>query len=319
MTMNRTLHFALAAAMLTVTGPAWSAGAQDETAAAALFQEAKLLAGAGDFERACPKFVEAQRLFPTTGTLLNVGNCYEKVAKLASAWGAFKAAEVSARVAGDSGREGEAARRAALLALQLAHLTVVVPPAARVKGFEVHRDGSAVGEGQWGSSLPSDVGFHTIEASAPGHKTWSTTIRIDTNGSAATVEIPRLEKLSEPTPAGLPASSSPQKPIGYAAVGVGGVGLVIGAILGAVALSKDAASKANCSPMNPNFCNDTGASVRSDAVGLGNGSSAALGIGGAMVVAAIVIFATTPSTKTPDRARIEVLPGVGHLAFRGTF
>src|SRR5512132_1412974 len=51
------------------------------------------------FNDACPKFEESQRIDPTPGTLLNLGDCYERSTppRTASAWGTFKRAEVMAR------------------------------------------------------------------------------------------------------------------------------------------------------------------------------------------------------------------------------
>jgi hypothetical protein len=104
------------------------------------------------------------------------------------------------------------------------------------------------------------------------------------------------------------------------AVGLVGVaGVAVGAALGAVALSKNSASKLDCSPENPNLCNDTGASLRSTAITLGNASTAAFAVGGAMVVGGIVLFVTAPSAKRPPAALVEILPGLGGLALRGRF
>src|SRR5262249_24045644 len=96
---------------LVVSASTAAAGPESGATSAALFQAAKKLAAAGDYEHALPKFLEAQRLLPTPGTLLNIGDCFEKLGKLASAWGAFKEAEVMARAQSDSVREQEAQNR----------------------------------------------------------------------------------------------------------------------------------------------------------------------------------------------------------------
>jgi hypothetical protein len=117
------------AAAWFLCGPAFAAGAADQAAAEALFNEAKKLVAAGDFEHACPKFAESNRLDPGSGTLLNVGACYEQIGKLASAWGAFNETAVTARNTGDAIRQDEATRRAAVLAPRLSKLSVLVAPA----------------------------------------------------------------------------------------------------------------------------------------------------------------------------------------------
>ena len=76
-------------AILALASPALAANAENAAAADVLFKEAKQLASAGDFARACPKFIESQRLDPSVGTLLNIGNCYEKLGKLAIGQGQY--------------------------------------------------------------------------------------------------------------------------------------------------------------------------------------------------------------------------------------
>ncbi len=314
MTPRFTMVSALAVlAALGLASPTFAASAQDQAAADVLFKDAKKLAAAGDFEHACPKFVESQRLDPSSGTLLNIGNCYEKLGKLASAYGAFREAEVSARNSGDTGRQAEAARRAEALSPQLAKLSIVVPPAARVPGFELKKDGAVVGEGQWGSSLPADVGHHEIVASAPGHKPWSTVVRIDTNGAAASVEVPPLEKLPAEAGMGAGFTWSTQRSVGVAIGGVGVIGVVVGGVFGVITLNKASASKSHCTA-DLSTCDPIGGQLQHDAHTTANVSNAAFGIGGAALVAGVVAFVTTPNNGTKsgtNGGRFSVRPVVG--------
>jgi hypothetical protein len=312
----------LAAALLALACPASAQNAGNEAAADILFKEGKKFAEANDWEHACPKFIESQRLAPSVGTLLNIGNCYEKAGKLASAYGAFREAEVVARTRGDAERQAEAARRAEALTSKLAKLEIVVPGATRaIPGLTIKKEGGAIiGEGQWGTPLPADVGNYTIEASAPGYKTWMTTIRIAADGSSASVWVPPLEKGD--------ATSKPywtgQRAAGATVGSVGVAGVIASLALGGVAMANNSASKQDCSLTDPNFCNAAGASLRSEAIKLGNASTAAIVIGGALLTTGIVLFATgAPSKKTEptkiEGARVEISPGVGALALRGRF
>jgi hypothetical protein len=312
---------ALAALALVVAlaSPASAASAQDEATAETLFRDGKQLVAAGRYAEACPKFVESQRLSPSTGTLLNVGDCYEHLGKLASAWGAFQDARNRARSSGDTDREKEAERRADILKPKLAMLEIVVPGATRaIPGLTIKKEGAPVGEGQWGSPLPTDVGNYTIEASAPGHKTWSSSIRIAADGSSASVWVPALEKGdAQPFWTG-------QRAAGIAVGSVGVVGVIVGSALGGLAVSKNSASKQDCSPADPNSCTPAGVALRQVAITTGNASTAAIVVGSALVTTGIVLFATgAPSKKTEltktEGARVEVLPGVGALALRGRF
>jgi serine/threonine-protein kinase len=315
-------------AVLGLASPAWGAGGQDAAAADALFNEAKALAAAGDFEHACPKFIESHRLGPSAGTLLNIGNCYEKLGKLASAYGAFREAEVLARNRDDGTRQAEAVRRAEILAPQLAKLAITVPPAARVPGFELKKDGSVVGEGQWGSSLPADVGYHEIVATAPGYKQWSSTIRIDTNGSSASVQVQPLEKLPEGTAGGATGFRwGTQRTIGVVlgVAGLAGFGVAAGFTVSAA--SKNAASLPNCLLTDQTKCNQTGVDLRNQAFDASNIATGIAVGGGLLFAAGVIVFLTTPSgtAKKPDTSTglVQVQPiawpGRGGLILQGAW
>jgi hypothetical protein len=304
--------FALAAC-LAAAAPAAAASPTDQAAAETLFREAKKLMADGDYEHACPKFVESQRLDPTVGTQLNVGNCFEKAGKMASAWGAFKAAEMAARDAGAKGQEGEAQRRAEALAQKLARLAIVVSPAAKVPGFEVRRDGELVGEGQWGSAVPADTGWHKIEATAPGKKAWSTTVRIEADGSSASMNVPELEALGGEGPGATAPFWGGQRIAGVAVGGVGVVGLVVGAVFGGRAIAKKGEADKQCLPDNPNVCYAAGVALRHDEKVAGNASTAMLVAGGVLAAGGLVLVLTAPGLTSgkKDAVRLQVAPTVG--------
>ena len=58
-------------------------------AAEALFQEGRRLIKQGRLEAGCDKLAASQQLETSIGTLLNLGDCRERLGKLASAWAAF--------------------------------------------------------------------------------------------------------------------------------------------------------------------------------------------------------------------------------------
>src|SRR6185295_18781275 len=71
--------------------------AGNEVAAEALFGEAKKLAAAGKYAEACPKFAESNRLDRGAGTMIHLGDCYEKNKQSASAWATYKEAASAAQ------------------------------------------------------------------------------------------------------------------------------------------------------------------------------------------------------------------------------
>jgi len=306
---------------LSLAAPALAAGSTDSAGAEVLFREGKRLAAAGDLAAACPKFVESQRLDPSTGTLLNLGACYESVGQLASAWGAFVNAGLSARNIGDTGREAEAKRRADLLAPRLARLTVMVPPSAKVPGFEVKRDGDVVGEGQWGTAMPVDRGEHRIDVTAPGHAPWSSVVRVEPDGAAVSVAVPMLEKVTEQVGVSEPGGKVPP-PFVWTARRIGGIGIgsagvvgaAIGGVFGGLAASKYSATRVDCLKTQPNVCDAAGLAERATVGRLADVSTGLLVAGGALVVTGLSVMLTAPadaSAKTTGVRRFEVTPVAG--------
>jgi hypothetical protein len=189
---------AIGVALSVMRGSAASAQApaQDQAAARVLFDEARELARAGNFAAACPKFEAASRLFPSPGSLLNLGDCQEKRGLTASAWSHFgEAASVADRV----GREDvkrEAKRRQKELEPRLMRLAIQVasPPA----GLVVRRDGVAIAPAAWGMALPVDPGAHVVRAEAPGREPWELSVELTRAGQSERVEVPELVR--EPAP-----------------------------------------------------------------------------------------------------------------------
>jgi hypothetical protein len=146
-----------------------------------LFRDGRNLIKHGKLAAGCDKLAASERLESSIGTLLNVGDCREKLGKLASAWAAFRKAEAMAkRAGGDDKRQGEAGRRAAQLEPRLSNLVIEVDQP--VDGLVVRRGGELVDEAQWSTALPVDPGSYTVVAEAPGYQAWQTTVVV---GSAS--------------------------------------------------------------------------------------------------------------------------------------
>lgn len=183
-----------ALAFFGVTSLCLTSLAQDEKIAAeAIFNDARRLMEDGRFTEACPKLAESQRLDPAVGTLLYLGECYEKEGKLASAWAAFRSAASAAHNAGQTSREQTAKQKAAELEPKLPKLKIVVPPGSEVPGLQVQRDDIDVGTVIWGSAVPVDPGKHRIVATAPGKKTWRRDIDVGTEPAETLAVLPRLD------------------------------------------------------------------------------------------------------------------------------
>lgn len=324
-TQRRFLGGAILAGTLAMTPSRAYADATpaNKAASAALFADAKRLVGEGHFVEACPKFEEAQRLYPTSGTLLNLGDCYEqmKPARTASAWGAFKQAEVLARNVGDTSRQEEAGRRAQVLEPALSKVTIALSPAARIPGLDVKWDGKSFGEGFWGTAFPVDAGEHAIEAGAPGKKSWTAKVLVRLNGGTVPVEVPGLD--AAPLGAKTPDERAPQpfwslqRSVGVGIGAAGLVSIVVGSIFGAKAGGKNSDSLPHCRPDDLTRCDSQGVALRGEAYSAATVSTILFIVGGAMTAGGTITFLTAPSSAPKIQPIVGV--GFGGLTLRGSW
>ncbi|WP_437946517.1 hypothetical protein WME98_37465 [Sorangium sp. So ce296] len=300
-----------------VTARAQPVAPQRETTVQALYEQATSEMDAGRYERACPRLEEVVRLAPDAlGAKLTLGECYEGWGKLASAWSQYVLVEGEATKVGDLDRQMKAAGKSAALKPKLATLTIEVPASVRsVPGLTITRDGLPVREAQWSVPLPLDVGRHEIVVSGRGYKTSKQQIEIAADGHRVAVPVPPLESM---TSAGSNPERPWQRPAAIVAIGLGGAGLAVGAVLGGLAIARNQESNdGHCSAQDR--CDPAGLDLRRQAVGLGNGSTVALVTGGLLAAGGAVLFVTAPSQAQRDgraqsrgarwRAEIALLPG----------
>jgi hypothetical protein len=199
------LAAALAGA-LTVAAPRARAADDDVAMAQILFLEGRRLVAKHDYEGACPKFAESQRLSPGIGTEFNLADCWEHIGKLASAWGAFLDVVELTHRRGEVDREQAARARADALEGKLGRLSIEVPVARRVAGLELRRDGEIVREALWGVAVPVDPGEHQVEGRAPGYHAFTATVHT-INGQTTSVALTELAPM--PAPAGVAGAPEP--------------------------------------------------------------------------------------------------------------
>jgi hypothetical protein len=259
-------------ALLRTAAARADASATDVAAAEVVFADAKKLVKEGRFNEACLKFEEAERLDPTPGTLLNLGDCYRDSTppRTASAWGAYQQAGILAGKRDDTARQQAAAERAKAIEPVLSKVIIAPESAARVPGIEVKWDGKLFGEGSWGTAIPVDSGDHTIEASAPGKKSWTGKVTVRAGAGTMTAEVPAfadaaVEPAALPAVAPAPAGWSPQRTVGIAVGAAGLVGIVVGSVFGAKATSADSDSHAHCVAPEFTRCDPQGQQLGKDA------------------------------------------------------
>jgi hypothetical protein len=316
-------------------------GAAEKTTAEALFDEGVRLMKSGDFEEACPKLETSQRVDPAVGTLLYLGECYEKLGRSASAWATFREAQSAAESTGQARRAQTAKQRVEKIEKELTYLIIEVADATRtLPGLRITRGGIDAGTSIIGAPVPVDPGDVKIEVSAPGYQNYVVTVNVSPR-SRQTLQVPALAEKEEPKPvapleptqvAAQPFSPSPTSPAappppaeegGMSAVGVvglvvAGAGLVtagIGTVYGLRAMSEDNKADEVC---GPTICQEKAGFDHSEsAVKSAKVANLAIGVGAGLFVAGGLTFLLSPSSEpTKESAFVRVTPRVG-LGFAG--
>ncbi|MBK7077746.1 MAG: hypothetical protein IPH44_36160 [Myxococcales bacterium] len=181
----------LAAVVLVAAGSGRAAAQSAE--AETLFRDGKKLMAKGQFAEACLAFEGSFKKDPAATTLLNLADCREKNGQLASAWGHFVEAARLAR--GQGAIEKSARDRADALEPKVSYLVVAVPDDVRVDGLVVKRDGVPMDPAEWNRKMPIDGGRHTVEARAPAHEPWSTSVVVEPSGDERSLTVPAFRAM----------------------------------------------------------------------------------------------------------------------------
>jgi hypothetical protein len=120
------------------------------------FNEAQVLMKQGKYTEACARYAESQRLESGIGTLLRLGDCFEKTGRPNSALRSFQQAEALAAKKGDD-RQALAASRAAVADAAVPRLTLRVP-----SGLVANVNGTAWSPDQLNTAIPVDPGRYQI-------------------------------------------------------------------------------------------------------------------------------------------------------------
>lgn len=314
----RTSVFAATLAALLLSAPAASADptAADKAMAEALFRDAKELSSAGKLADACPKFAESHRLDPKPGTILNLAACHEHQGRTASAWADYSEAAILAARARQPDREAFARGKVDELEKKLSYVSFRVPA---VDGLELSLDGKSLTTAAAGTRVPLDPGEHVIEARAPGREVWTQKLEVPVGPAERTVEIPELTPeggAAAPAPAPAPpekppASSvteDPKRLAAWGAVGLGVVGLGVGAFFGLRTLSEKSTVDDNCTG---SFCNQAGLDANDRAYTAATLSTVGFGVGVVSLAAGVVLLVVTKDDAKGNAARARVSPALG--------
>ncbi|HEX4513260.1 MAG TPA: hypothetical protein VH054_06980 [Polyangiaceae bacterium] len=299
---STTVARALAAVLLFSAGSAprnaiAQTNASDAAIAQSLFDEGRKLMNEKKFPEACPRLERSYKLDAAPGTLLNLAVCHEAIGKTATAWNEFRDTVMIAKRENRNDRLTFAQKHLKVLEGQIPTLTV--NDQTRESGLEWRLDGVKVGVESFGIALPIDPGAHTIDATAPGHATWKTSIDVE-KGDKKTLEIPALVVAilpkeqphpPEPPPVVIEKSRGPSPWI-WVTIGVGVAGWGAFALGGIEAMDNWNTRKNSCGiGGDPNACNQSGVDADKNARTWALVADIGLGVGAAATVATIIIAA----------------------------
>ena len=290
-----------------------SAEGERSARADALFHQAEALLDANKVEAACSKFEASEAEETGLGTLLHLGDCYERVGRTASAWHAFLEAEAVARTKQDSERQQIAELRVAALEPKLSRVVFVVPATSRVPGLTVQLGSNTIPAASWGSIIPVDAGVQHVTVSAKGHRPWLLDLAVGRDSHEYRINVPTLAPEAVP-------NNDRRNAFRTAGVITGGAG-VAGIGAGAVfsALSHNADDAGTCArgviQCTPNHSTKSGYS---------DAATVSFAVGGTLLATGITLWVLAPAPdnkekNAPLRVAARVMGDGGRLQLEGVW
>jgi hypothetical protein len=297
---------ASAAAFAVIIACAASARA-DDPRAEQLYLEGKQLASQGNYAEACPKLEASQKIEAAIGTQYNLADCYEHTHRPATALGLYREVARIAQMSAKHDRQHAAEERIAQLEKTAPRL-VIVKPASPPADLRIERDGVPVSDAEANAGVIVDPGDHLVRAAAPKYLAWETHVRVDENVPPVVVTMPSLQpeptpppdRTTPPPPSGLP----PLRIAAIAVASAGLVGLVVGGVFGANAISKK--NDAGCDGVDCRNATPTGAQSLHDAQTAATTSTVFFIVGGALVAGGVALWIFAPKPAASSAA--SVLP-----------
>jgi hypothetical protein len=291
-----------------------------------------------DYAVAAEKFARADRTYHAPTLLLGLARAQVGLGKLVEARETYDhivrdgappgSAQAFVTAVEDARREG---------ASLSARIPTVAIDVFGPRDPQIAIDGVPIPTPAIGTARPIDPGKHRVQASAPGFVPLEQELTA-TEGVAGRVELRLLPAGEAPPgpaasppsgPAGERAAAAPSgpsrfpwKPIGYGALGLGAVGLIIGGITGGLAIGKhgelnDACYQGTC-PTDVKSVNDALGSYHT----LGTVSTIGFVLGGVFAAGGITVLIAAPKSR-PDgaapKAAIAPYLGPGQIGAMGSF
>jgi tetratricopeptide (TPR) repeat protein len=301
-----------------------TAQVRDRAAAEALFRAGREAMGKGDFEEACRRFMESNRLDPAVGTLFNLAACQEKRGRFADAWQLYQ--EVIDRLRPGDDRIPIAREHLNAIEPRMAHLTLQLSSNAPADAVVI-KNGVELGRASLGVSLPANPGSQNLVVKAPGHTDNVVELSLEEGETKSlTLDVGPVLPRTDPEAAG-PAPPPAQAPLAppaeedaaanntlsYVLIGVGAAALIASLVTGAMVLSKKNVVEEHCS--SDKLCDAEGLEAGDAGKTFSRISTASFAVGVVGLAAGTTLLLTSGGkADRADNAGRQILFG-----FRGTF
>ncbi len=243
-----------AAASLLATPAFAQHPALDPVAAEAqqLFAEGREAVKHGDFALAVDKLTRSVQLHPAAGTLLNLAAAEEQLGKLVSAAQHFD--DALRLLPGEDERVAIAKQGLDRLRARIPTLRID-RAAGQPPELVIRVEGAPLAASAIGAPQPMDRGSYAIVTSAPGREDRSYRIKLD-DGARVTLVVEAGPPLAVAPPPVAKKGPTAAQTAGFAVLGVGVAGLVIGGVTGALAIVEKNHAASACP--EPSRCDAAG-------------------------------------------------------------
>jgi hypothetical protein len=210
--------------------------------------------------------------------------------------------------------------RGAALEPRLPRLILSLEPGSPSTTTATDDAGATVGSSAtWGIALPFDPGRHRFQIAAPGYTTASLSVDL-TEGQTVTVPVRPGRALGESPerPGSTPAANRGPGIGPWIVGGIGVVGLVVGAAVGAVVIKDHNEMDAGCSILT-RWCTTAGHNAAVQGASLGPASTVGLVVGAAGLVGGGLWWGLTRPGDKKGSVGIAVGPMVGGARVGGSW
>ena len=328
---------ALSAGSFSVATPAHAQNAADKATARQLGLEGEDALNKKDYKTAEDKFKRADALYHALTLTLGLARAQSANGKLVAAQESYNrvlhegappgSPPAFVRAVEDARKEVDA------VSAQVAQVVISVAGADEPT---VTLDDAPFPNAALGIKRPVDPGDHVVKATAKGYKPGeahftvlpaaegSASITLEADPNAVVAQQPTGLGTAPPPVAGTGSKSSINKTIGYAALGVGAAGVVVGGIFGALALGAHGSLSDSCPNGNcPNSKSDDVSSYHTK----GTVSTIGFIVGGVGLAAGAILILTAPKAQAdtqigkvlPKRGFISPYLGAGSAGVLGSF